>query len=102
MPVKVHLHPELSTGAMYNRTQTDESFRNGDLFVCNGGETVGFLMSAWPTALYGLPGELHTFAPGGRTKYAAEYPETFERAQALATNMEESESLLYPLGDKPA
>ena len=90
MPVKVHLHLNLSTGAMYDLTQTSGAIKDGDLFVCNAGKTVGFLMQAWPTALYGDVGALDRFAPGGKELYAAEYAETFERALALRTNLDEA------------
>ena len=59
----------MSTGAAYNRTQTDDEIYDGDvLYVLDPklGIIVGFMYSAWPTALYcsTSPGELHTLTPG--------------------------------------
>lgn len=51
--------PNLSTGEMYDQTQCDEHFKDGDLFVCNSGKTVGFLSKAWPVAMFGETGSLH-------------------------------------------
>lgn len=87
MTVKVHLFPEYSTSEMYDITQTSEDIKDGDLFVCNGGGTVGFLMKAWPTALFGEVGYLELATPEGVENFRKEYPETFARVEALRTNL---------------
>lgn len=83
-----HLHvlPELSDGAMYDRTQTDENIKDGDLFVFNDFKTVGFLAEAWPVFLYGEEGrELHQMVFDGRQLLIAQkYPETFRVARLAA------------------
>lgn len=59
----------MSTGAAYNRTQTDDEIYDGDvLYILDPklGIIVGFMNSAWPVALYcsTSPGELHTLKTG--------------------------------------
>ena len=79
--------PNLSTSEMYNTTQCDEQFKDGDLFVCNSGNTVGFLSGAWPVAIYGETGVLHLAAE----TIFQEYPGVREAAKALAGTLEASD-----------
>jgi hypothetical protein len=78
--------PNLTTGEMYDSTQCDELFKDGDLFVCNSGKTVGFLSKAWPVAVFGETGSLHLAAE----TIWREYPGVREAAKALAGTLEAS------------
>ena len=91
--MKVHLFPYLSAGEMYDRTQTDDSIKDGDLFVCCDCKVVGFLAKAWPVMLFGVRGEgeqLHLIEPGKEEKVFADYPGLREKALdiALSYNLE--------------
>jgi len=79
--------PNLSTGGMYDTTQCNELFKDGDLFVCNSGKTVGFLDKAWPIALYGETGYLDLFVPEKRDELIAQRAGLAEAAKALAEDM---------------
>lgn len=74
----------LSTGQMYDLTQTSEQFHDGTVFVCNNGKTVGFLSSAWPVAVYGETGELHNLTKSGAETLKTQLPETFRVMKVLA------------------
>ncbi len=76
-----HSYPGYSTTEMYNLTQTNDAIRDGDLFICNKGETVGFLMQAWPTLLWGELGALEKAK--SIESFRAEYPETFAAFDAM-------------------
>lgn len=78
--------PNLTTSEMYNVTQCDEKFKDGDLFVCNSGKTVGFLSEAWPVAIFGETGSLHIALGSIYDKYSG----LFEAAKALAGDLERS------------
>ena len=82
----VQFGPNLSTGEMYDQTQCDEKFKDGDLFVCNSGKTVGFLSKAWPVAIYGETGSLHLAAE----TIWNEYPDVKFKAEMLAAGLEPS------------
>jgi hypothetical protein len=89
MTVTVHHHNDLRTTEMYDLTQTSDDIADGDVFVCNGGKTIGFLMKAWPTLLKGERGELEQATPEGMVNFRAEYPETFAAAERLALTLAE-------------
>lgn len=50
------------TGAHYDRTQTDETIRDGDVLII--GRTVAILDRAWPVAIVGPCGAFHTLRDG--------------------------------------
>ncbi len=83
MPV-VHFRQDLSTKEAYNWSQTSEDLEDGDLFVVNGGKTIGFLMEAWPTALYGQVGALELASPEGLIGFRKKYPRVMELAAQMA------------------
>ena len=58
MTVIVYYFNDMSTSEMYDLTQIDDRIADGDVFVCNGGRTIGFLMKAWPILLKGELGSL--------------------------------------------
>lgn len=89
MTVTVHHHNDLSTSEMYNLTQTSDAIADGDVFVCNGGKTIGFLMQAWPTLLKGELGSLERATAEGMVNFRREYPETFAAAERLALTLGE-------------
>ena len=53
------VHTFSSTGEAYNRSQTDDSIRDGDILYIPDEGVVGFLMAAWPVAVTANTGELH-------------------------------------------
>lgn len=85
---KLHLFPELDEGEMYNRTQTDEEIKDGDLFVCSEGKTLGFLAEAWPVRLFSKDPagweSLHTITAGHEARVEADYQKTFDLAKKEA------------------
>jgi hypothetical protein len=68
---------------MYDLTQTDGEIKDGDLFICNGEKTIGFLMKAWPTVIEGERGELEQATSAGLAKLKIEYAATFDLAKSL-------------------
>lgn len=46
---------------MYDRTQTDDTIKSGDVFYVPSAGIVGFLYGAWPVAVTEAAGEFHTF-----------------------------------------
>jgi hypothetical protein len=89
MPVTIHTHLDLSTSEMYDLTQTSDDIHDGDVFVCNGGRTIGFLMQAWPTLIAGELGSLEQATVDGMANFRREYPETFGVAERLALTLGE-------------
>ena len=59
---KVHDLAHLSHGEAYDRTQTDENIKDGDVLKVNGG--VAVLNKAWPVMVHGKSESLHEFKPG--------------------------------------
>lgn len=81
MSFKVHFHNDLSTGEMYDLTQTSDDIKDGDVFVCNQDKTVGFLMGTRPTLIRGEKGELDSLTPEGWDVYrTGKYKESFDWA----------------------
>ena len=81
---QVHVFKELSTGDAYDETQTNDAIKDGDVIVCNGGETVAILIEAWPTAVKGPAGELHSLMEGVSwlTLDGGKYAEAYKIAMA--------------------
>ena len=80
----VHFRQDLSTREAYNWSQTSEQLEDGDIFVVNNGKTIGFLMEAWPTALYGEVGALELASPQGLIGFKERYPRVMELAAEMA------------------
>ncbi|MFS0885093.1 hypothetical protein [Aeromicrobium sp. 179-A 4D2 NHS] len=62
----------------YAETQTRDDIKDGDLLVIknhDGTSTVGFLCEAWPIAVHGPTGGLHSFKNDDREAFLAEKPE---------------------------
>ena len=83
MTYRTHDLSSLSTGETYDHTQCADDMKDGDLFVCNKGKTIGFLSKAWPIALFGETGSLHTITPGHEEEIMGEYPGLLDSAFAL-------------------
>lgn len=75
---------DLSTARMYDVTQTADGFKDGTVFICNKGKTVGFLSLAWPVAIYGETGELHNLTRSGFEDLRIKMPVVFEKMEELA------------------
>jgi hypothetical protein len=86
--LRTHIMNDLSTSEMYNHTQCQDVVNDGDIFVCNGGRTVGFLMKAWPTLLAGELGSLEKATPEGMRNFRQEYPDTFRAFDAMGVDLD--------------
>lgn len=82
--MKVH-RSNLSAGELYDQTQTDDSWSDGDIFVLESKGIVGFLMEAWPVILHGTDssGELHRLKEG--YAHPAKYDATIQEAAVLSS-----------------
>ena len=62
MPRSHYFDTDIPDRAAYDRTQTDDSIRDGDVLVFR--KSVGIQIQAWPTIVRGLPGEFHSLLEG--------------------------------------
>lgn len=85
--MNVHRFSGISVGRLYDRTQTDPAFRDGDIFVLEDLRIVGFLCEAWPVILHGVDssGELHRLKEGHR--HPAKYDPTIQEAAVLFAHL---------------
>lgn len=86
----------MSTGEAYDETQCNDDIYDGDvLYVLDPelGIIVGFMFSAWPTALYcsTSPGALHTLKPGSDP--AAIEDGRYAKTAALARQWAEADNV---------
>lgn len=90
MPRNIHDFMRFGTGTTYDLTQTDDSIKDGDLFVCQDyGKpvTIGFLDKAWPVRLFGPRGKLDGIAPEWNERFFAERPGLHEDAKQLIEDL---------------
>lgn len=85
--MNIHRFSGISVRRLYDQTQTDDSIRDGDIFVLEDLRIVGFLCKAWPVILHGedSSGELHRLLPGHR--HPAEYDATIQEAAVLFAHL---------------
>lgn len=85
--MKIHRFNGLSAPRLYDRTQTDSSIQDGDIFVLEDLKIVGFLMEAWPVILHGedSSGELHRLKPGRH--HPPKYDATIQEARVLFAHL---------------
>jgi len=85
--MNVHRYADLSASELYNITQTDDSFHDGDIFVLENLGIVGFLMEAWPVILHGTDSskELHQLKQGYH--HPVKYDPTLQEAAVLFAHL---------------
>lgn len=83
MTFNTHRFSGISTGAMYDMTQTNDEIKDGDLFVLEDLKIVGMLHEAWPVCLHGNDPEqqLHRFVEG--YKPDSKYDEAINAANLI-------------------
>lgn len=71
MTAKLHYLRDLDMGDAYDRTQTDDTIRNGDILLVEAG--VAVMDVAWPTMIEGESAVFHKYnnAPEGVARLAA-------------------------------
>lgn len=85
---KVHDFRHMDDGSIYNRSQTDDKIKDGDVFHMSGNR-VGFMYKAWPTMLHGDSEALHSFNPGKSAP--PRYKASVAKANELKNMKEEAE-----------
>lgn len=85
---KVHDFRHMDDGSIYNRSQTDDKIKDGDVFHMSGNR-VGFMYKAWPTMLHGDSEALHSFNPGKSAP--PRYKASVAKANELKNMKEETE-----------
>lgn len=75
----------------YTDTQVRDTIKDGDILVVTdyqtGKSTVGFLNQAWPIAVHGNPGVLHTADREALLSTYPQYEEIFQRCDDIATDL---------------
>jgi hypothetical protein len=91
---RVHHFKTEDSGDVYDQTQYRDDIHMGDLLVVHVEKIVGFLFSAWPTAVTKNHGRLHGFEPGVtpesltlNNKEEEHYRDSFREALQLATEL---------------
>ena len=82
----IHEWPNMTSGEAYDKTQYDDNVNAGDIIVLD--KIVGFLYSAWPSAVTLEHGELHQLKtpgndlnqPGDEVDYNLSYAKAIEIA----------------------
>lgn len=87
---KVHDFRHMDDGSIYNRSQTDDKIKDGDVFHMSGNR-VGFMYKAWPTMLHGDSEALHSFNPGKSAP--PRYKASVAKANELKNMKEEIEQV---------
>jgi len=85
--VNVHKWPHLYHGEAYDRTQWDDSVKDGDVIVCNDEHTIVILVKAWPTCAFGDDGDVFHGLKSGvsfSTLDGGKYAESYSKACQLA------------------
>ncbi|MFI5686773.1 hypothetical protein [Streptomyces sp. NPDC051636] len=78
------VHRFHSTREAYDATQTRDHIRDGDVLVIEREQVVGFLRSAWPTAITEARGELHGLTVPAHEYEQGRYAASAARAAQLA------------------
>lgn len=80
------VHEFSSTGDGYDRTQYDDSIKDGDILTVPGEGVYGFLYEAWPVAVTEASGEFHAVTDWD--EFLTEFPQYTDaaaQAKQLAT-----------------
>lgn len=85
--MKVHRFSGISVVNLYDRTQCEDGWKDGDIFVLEDLGIVGFLCEAWPVRLHGVDptGELHELKAG--YSHPARYDATVQEAAVLYAHL---------------
>lgn len=85
-----------SSREVYDRTQCDDSIKDGDILFVTTEKVVGILAGAWPIAVTEKHGEFHRLAPGVEWHYVGvgigsqpgQYVDIVKVAREIARNNE--------------
>jgi len=93
-------HEFLDFEDCYTQTQVTETIKDGDILVVTdyetGKPTVGFLNQAWPVAVHGEPGGLHTADREALLVEHPQYAEIYQRCDEIARDLDRERAASLP------
>lgn len=84
--VRVHIFEDETSEEVYNLTQTNEDFRDGDVLILEKEKIAGILSAAWPVAITENHGEFHSPADPNSEWPRSDYPAAVQKAEWIAFN----------------